>query len=342
MFRRLRYFLVLFFFCLTFLEVNAQIASDSTWKRSDFIANTNDYFSIKLDAHNEADRLELSTDRDYSLRPNTDIRNKLSFNYKWLTLGLSFKIENLYGNNDNTKGETETSGFNFALNFDRWTANFDHTAHTGYYVENSIEIDPSLPPGEIILLPDFKSRSTRLSLAYLTNTKFSLKSLTSLTERQLKSSGSFLPFIRMNLFATEHGEDNVAGVASTSNFQTNVGLMYTHKFVVMRNYYVAGSASFGYGNLWYQTNNQDLNTSLSGTTGMYSYHYGVTMGYNADRFFVGALFNHVGNNYNQKQELDFSTTRNSFQIFIGYRFRVPKFLRKPLDFVDETKSKIIN
>ena len=319
-----------------------QTARDTTWKRSDFIANTNDYFSLKLDAHNETNRLQFSADNYYDIRPNTDVRNRLSFNYKWLTVGVSFRIKSFFGNDDKTKGDTETSSINFALNFDRWAVNFNHTNQTGYYLANSSDVDPMITSDDFILFPDFNTRSTRLFATYLTNTKFSLKSLTSLTERQLKSNGTFLPYMRMNYFQTKHGENDVLDFNGTSNFQANFGMIYTHQFLIFNNFYVAGAASIGGGSLWYNTKENGTSLPSSGATWMYSYHYGLRSGYNGDRFFVGANYNRVVNGYDNQTQVNISTERNSFEVFIGYRFRVPKFLRKPLDFVDGTKEKVLN
>jgi len=322
-------------------SIHAQTVRDSTWTRSDFIANTDEYFSLKLDAHNERDQLELATDRAIVLRPNTDIRNRLSFNYKWLTLGISFRIPNLYGNDDGRKGDTETSEFRFALNFDRFSVSFNHSDFTGYYIENSQDFDPSLPEGDFIVLPDFNSRSTRLYVNYLTNKRFSLKSLTSLTERQLKSSGSFLPFFKTNYFQTNHGIDTITSLTGSDNFELSLGITYTHKFVIVENFYVAGTGSLGFGNLWYDTRSDDPTKSFSGSTPIVNYQYGISTGYNGNRFFVGALYNQIFNDYSNNDRVTLNTQRNYVEIFIGYRFRVPKFLRKPLDWADDTKQKII-
>jgi len=328
--------------CLVSVTTFAQVAKDTTWKRSDFIADTDEYLSIKLDAHNTSDRIQLVGQNALDIRPNTDVRNKLSVNYKWLTVGFSFRIPNMFGNGDNTKGETKTSGFNFGLNLDRWAVNFQYTKNVGHYLENSRQIDPMIEGNTYILFPDFTTFSYNFSVGYLTNTNFSLKSLTSLTERQLKSSGSFMPYARATYFKTQHPEDGLIDLDRTNNYQAQLGVSYTHKFVLLKNFYVATSGSLGYGAFWYKTINDDLNQTNSGTSGVFGYHYGASTGYNGDRFFVGAIFNHIQNNYPQQNEIDFSTVRNNFEIFIGYRIRVPKFLRKPLNFVDDTKQKIIN
>jgi hypothetical protein len=322
-------------------SIHAQTVRDSTWKRSDFIANTDQYFSLKLDAHNERDQLEFVTERTIVLRPNTDIRNRLSFNYKWLTLGFSFTVPNLYGNDDEQKGNTETSGFRFALNFDRFSVSFNHSDFTGYYIENSRDFDPSLPDGDFIVLPNFNSKSTRFYVNYLTNKRFSLKSLTSLTERQLKSSGSFLPYFRANYFQTSHGTDTVTSLTGSDNFEMSLGITYSHKFVIVQNFYVSGTGSLGFGNLWYDTRSDDPAKAFSGSTPIVNYQYGISTGYNGNRFFVGALYNRIFNEYRDNDRVTFNTQRNYAEIFIGYRFRVPKFLRKPLDWADDTKQKII-
>lgn len=317
------------------------VATDTTWKRSDFIADTDEYLSFKINGFNEVDRLQIVSNNYFDLRPNTDVRNRLSVNYKWLTVGFSFRVPTLFGNDDLTKGETETSGFSTAVNLDKWSFSLDYNKNIGYYLENSENFPPQPSRNDYILFPDFTTNTFRLDIGYLTNTNFSLKSLTSLTERQLRSSGSFIPFVRLSYFNTLIDQTDLLSWERTDNYQVIGGIAYSHKFVFYENFYVGAVASIGYGMITStisELNNMNRNSSNQ----MFAYSYGMNAGYNAKRFFVGAVFNHNSQDYINPGEIDLSIRRNGFEIFVGYRFRVPKFLRKPLHFVDETKEKIIN
>ena len=330
----------LFCFSIVKISVHAQVAKDTTWKRSAYIEGTDDYLSIKLNGFNDTDRIQFGGVNYYDLRPNTDVRNRLSVNYKWLTVGFSFKIPTLFGNDDNSKGETESAGFSTAINLDKWSFNFDYNDNKGYYLANSDDF-PLVPSvNDFILFPDFRTKNVRLDISYLTNANFSLKALTSLTERQLKSSGSFIPFLRLGYFNTIQENTDQLPFKRTNNYQGILGIAYNHKFVFYENFYVGGVASAGYGvvrsdiDITQRSAKQVTNT-------LFTYSYGVNLGYNAKRFFAGAVMNYGQYNYQNVGEIDLSAQRNSFEIFIGYRFRVPRFLRKPLNFVDETKEKIL-
>lgn len=335
-----RFLTMCFLLFISYVLCYGQVARDTTWKRSDYIANTDEYLSVKINGYNDTDRLRLTSDNYLDIRPNTDVRNRISVNYKWLTLGFSFKVPTLFGNDDQTKGDTKTSGFSTAVNLDRWSFGFDFDRNVGYYLENSKNYLPNPSANDFITFPDFTTNTYRLNIGYLTNTRFSLKALTSLTERQLQSSGSFIPFLRFTLFTTDHQDLELINFDSSTNFQVSTGLSYNYKLILFENFYVGGVGSVGGG--WINSRfDSDTVLTRSSNNSLLSYAYGVNFGYNAKRFFFGGLFKSSSTSYSTINDIDINTRINSFEIFLGYRFWVPKFLRKPLNWADDTKNRII-
>ena len=141
-----------------------------------------------------------------------------------MTVGLSFKIPTLFGNDDTSKGETTTRSFSKALNFDKWSFSFDYNRYKGHYLANSATGAPIPSNQDYVLFPNFIATNTRLDIAYLTNSIFSLKALTSLTERQLKSSGSFIPFLRLVYFTTQNEPNDLIVYDKTRNYQGLLGI----------------------------------------------------------------------------------------------------------------------
>ena len=85
--------------------LEAQVTKDTTWNRSEFVEDTDEFLSLKLNANNDIDRILIDGDQNFTIKPNATIRNNFSLNYKWLTVGVTFDIPNLYGV-DEAKGQT--------------------------------------------------------------------------------------------------------------------------------------------------------------------------------------------------------------------------------------------
>jgi hypothetical protein len=319
-----------------------QVTKDTTWKRSDFVENTDDFLSLKLNANNDVDRITISGFNDFIIRPNANIRNNLSLNYKWLTLGFTFVVPGLYGNNDEEKGKTKTNDFRLALNTDRWSFSYHFKLNEGYYIESPGSF--VVPPGqEYILLPNVNTYFHRVYVGYILNSNFSLKSLITFTERMLQNSGSFIPFFKFTYFHLDV-EDGSVVEERAHNHETILGTSYTHKFTFKKYWYAAviGSAGIGY----LRSDIKELapvNEEVKiFNSAMMATQIGGAFGYNGNRVFGGINYNHFTNEaLKQGDFYALDDKRNVWEVFIGYRIRTPKFLRKPLNWADEQKEKVI-
>ena len=335
--------LLFFLFLLSpYSILEAQVTKDTTWNRSEFVEDTDEYLSLKLNANNDIDRILIDGDQNFTIKPNATVRNNFSLNYKWLTVGVTFDIPNLYGL-DEAKGQTKTNDFRLSLNPDKWSFTYHYKRNIGYYLENSRDF---LPPGsnEYILFPNLKTRFHRFYIGHIVNSKFSLKSLTTFTERQLQNSGSFIPFIRMTYFNLDI-DNPTFGKENADNFEAVIGTSYSHKFILKKYFYAAVVGSIGYGYL--SSNISDLSIIARDSKTNYSSdiiatQIGGSAGYNGPRFFAGLNFNSFNNtSAGSGDSYTLDTRRSVWEVFIGYRVRIPKFLRKPLNWADEQKEKVI-
>lgn len=339
----MRFLFLLFFILLSHTVLQAQVTKDTTWNRSEFVEGTDDFISIKLNANNDIDRIVIDGDQNFALSPNASVRNNLSFNYKWLTVGFTFVIPNLYGTDDK-KGKTDTRTFRLSLNLDKWVADYNYKRNQGYFLENSADF---LPPGsqEYITFPNLSTRFHRLYVGHIINSKFSLKSLTTFTERQLQNSGSFIPFMRLTFFDFRIDNPNIAN-ESANNFEAILGMSYTHKFVFKRDFYAAVVGSLGYGYLHSDIDDLSIinsNEKVNYNSDLLATQIGGSVGYNGQRFFSGINLNSFNSSAIKSGEsYALNTQRNVWEIFVGYRIRTPKFLRKPLNWADAQKKKVID
>jgi hypothetical protein len=62
---------------------------------------------------------------------------------------------------------------------------------------------------------------------------------------------------------------------------------------------------------------------------------GVSVGYNGERIYFGGEYNYDGHSEKYDNE-DFSLqpVKNNFHLFFGYRFKAPKQLRKPVEYIE--------
>lgn len=333
---------ILLLFTLFCTRAYAQVTKDTLWNRSEFIEDTDEFLSIKLNANNDIDRIVIDGDRAFAIRPNAEVRNNISVNYKWLTAGFTFVLPSLYDNDNNDKGKTETTDFRLAFNPDKWSVSYHYKMNKGYYLENSEDFMP--PPDQpYILFPNLKTHFHRLYIGHIINSKFSLKSLVTFTERQLQNSGSFIPFFRFTYFNLDINNE-VIGEEKAHNYEAIIGTSYTHKFIFKEYFYAAVVGSIGYGYLNSDIDDLSLsrNSNASFNSSMIATQIGGSLGYNGERFFAGTNFNRFSNS-SQKDGDSYTldTKRQVWEIFIGYRIRTPKFLRKPLKWADEQKEKVI-
>jgi Domain of unknown function (DUF4421) len=75
------------------------------------------------------------------------------------------------------------------------------------------------------------------------------------------------------------------------------------------------------------------------TNGILRLEGGLALGYNSERFFAGMQIISSSGSYNQGKESNVVEDNHlTYQIFTGYRFHAPRFLKNALDKADEKKG----
>lgn len=321
-----------------FLLINAfpSIAQDAdSVRRAQYIQDETDYMALKLGVTNNTDFFSLnSSGTNFTLYPNTELKTKLFFAYRFVQFSLSFAPGFLPGNNDEAdKGKSKIFSFGTSVNLDHWIQRLSFDKISGFYVENA---DYAMQGQKYILFPDLRYLNISGNTAYRFNPNFSFLALESQTERQLKSAGSFMPILSYRYYGIDD-RTQLTGANSTqksSNFETNLSVGYFYTYVINRKLYFSAGAAAGAGMIWTKLHTRtpqgeitsNMNNPIFRTEAMAS------LGYDSDRFFTGIQA--MGNYERYDQNHSAAIIKHqavTAQVFVGYRFNAPKFLKKTVE-----------
>jgi len=338
----LKVLLLTLFFCYPFVFIG-QIDSISKPKEIntlDFIENLNQQVNIKLDVDSDYERFDQKgSNFEYDIRPNIALKSKLSFSYKFISFGITYLPKFIPGNNDDEqKGKTKVFGIGLNLNLKHWIQDLKYSDVKGFYLYNSGDFNLNID-SKYLLLPDFNVKSFQGSTSYKFNPNFSLKAISTQTEIQLKSAGSFIPGIIYSYYSIDNKSDSYEQQSSqkSNSLEVLVTAGYYHNFVLNKNWFFAvglsPSVGINYTDLLTRFPDENVNTSYS--NGVFRVNGKSGLGYNSERFFGGAEISGYKSFRNENNStVTIATTGVAYQIFIGYRFRAPKFLKNITETVE--------
>ena len=339
---KILYIIIAVFYCFSSF---AQIEQDSTAKiKNSFYKSTLDYINLKFDIDSNNERFELNNNTfDYDIRPNVSSVSRLSLNYKFLSFSYSYIPKFIPGNNDDDlKGKTKGKSFGLNLNFNQWVQELKYGHVKGFYIENSGDFENPWIEGTTpyIQFPDLEVTSFSGSTSYKFNSNFSLKAISTQTEIQLKSAGSFIPGLLYSFYIIDNKSSSQSSSQRSETYEilTNFGYYYT--FVLNKNWYasagISPSIGFSYTDLLTRLPQEYVYTHYS--SAVYRINGKGGMGYNPERFFAGfeiSAFRSFKDDTSPAVKL--TTTNNAFQVFLGYRFKAPA---KVKEFVKKIETKI--
>lgn len=317
-----------------------------------YIKDYKNQLNIKFDVSNDVENYFMKFDgNEVDISPNQNIRYALNFNYKFASVrvGLRTPISNI---DKVDKGETYVFRFNVKLLFNKWSHHFEYNYVRGYYIKNSKGLLGDNFQNHI-QFPRLKTYIFSGTTAYKFNNKFSLRAVASQTEIQIKSAGSFMPSINYwiyNITGTHKFINTNSETIERDNyndytgFATVLNIGYYYTFVYKKNWYAHVYTSPGVGVYFYQvktfTPNQNFENNFKSL--VLSMQSGVAIGYNAQKYYFGMEYNNkTTNENNYKGEFQFHTSRNVFHVFVGYRFKAPNLVKKPIDQI-EKKIPLLN
>lgn len=288
-----------------------------------------DYLQIKTDVNADiVSYIVNADDNSFTLSPNERYLFRLSVDYKFLGFSIDFTPSFLPGNKDeNLKGNTKYSRLGTRFNIGRTYNEMIYTKVQGYhFFDGELE--------EYILLPSYKTTSYFLKTNYILGNKYSLRAVKSQTERQIKSTGTFIPTLRLNY--TDHALSSLDAIllgTNTPNGQKKLDIISTvgyHHLWVYKSFFCGGGLDPGLGFSVINAKNQSKKNKVDLILDLGAKF---NIGYNSKRFFTGLEYNY--------EELYFSNNdfitgrnRNDFQLYIGFRFDMPKVIRKPFEWIE--------
>jgi hypothetical protein len=326
-----------------FTQVISEISA-SYEKPSAYIDKVDTIISVKLNVNSEYEQFEVhGSNFYYDIRPNISLSTKISFSYRFISFGIGFKPKIIPGNNDNDmEGKTRTLSFGLNILTSHWMQDLQFGYVTGFYLHNTGDYPPTpdWTKGEdpYIQFPDLKVAVLRGSTGYKLNKNFSLKSISSKTEIQLKSCGSFIPYLVYEYFEIDNQSDdpNQHSSQRTNNFDALASLGYFYTFVIKSKYYASLGLvpGFGFQHTNLLTRLPEENVTTKYTDPLFRLQEKAGIGYNSRKFYTGAELSMAQSSHSQgNTSVQEKATRIFFQVFVGYRFNAPKFLKHETDVV---------
>ncbi len=278
-----------------------------------------------------------TTSNTFILYPNTPNHLQLRMSYKFISFAFQFAPDFLPGNGDEyLRGKTDTFKLGISLSLKKWFFQISYAKVKGYYLYNTDDFNAPADGEPFIQFPDLSYRGFSLNSGFINNPKFSTKSLTSQTERQLKSAGSFIPAIYLRYYIIDDKSSDV-NTQKSNNIEANLGPGYVYNFVVKEKFYfsLALIASLGYLNTKLTTRLPEGDDITHQDNLIFRGDGKIGVGYNGPQFYMGLYANSTLSEYRQENTtvMNFDT-RVFYHLFIGYRIKAPSFVRKQMKVIE--------
>lgn len=314
-----------------------RIFAEDGWieKMSKYIA-----FDVSFNNSYETFKIKDSS-KEIILYPNIATNLSLTVNYRFISFAYQYAPDFLPNNGDeDVKGKTKSFRLGTSFIFSHWFTELSYSKVKGYYLENTDEFITWVNGDPYIQFPDLHYKGFSTVVGYNSNSRFSLKSVTSQTERQLKSAGSFEPVIKLNYYTLNDKSSQTTGgtTQKSNNLECNIGAGYVYTFVIRQNFFTSlgATANIGYLNTVLttrfptgdvQTYQDNLIIRVDGILGL---------GYNGRKIYSGLYTSFSESEYNQENSsVRNYDTRFFYHIFLGIRLNSPDRLQKLMDDVEK-------
>ncbi len=282
----------------------------------------------------------------YILFPNISTNISLGLDYRFISVSYQFAPKFIPGNADNDeRGSTNSKSFGLSFIFRHWLVALSYDNVGGYYLRNTSDLDPTWQKGDpYFKLPKFEYLSYSLDAAYNFNDKLSIRSLTSFTERQLKSAGSFFIALQARHYITDRhttlvdpADTNINNQKSF-NYDMTTGPGYWYTYVYKESFFASIGAEIGLGLIHTKIETEYINRIGYGfqNNPVLQWNGKAAVGYNGRSFFTGFYVNISGFHFEQNKSLvvnhDF---QYYYQFILGIRLASPKWLKNQMAKLDK-------
>jgi hypothetical protein len=281
-----------------------------------FYVNTSNSLQIK----------DRNSDDFFNLEPNKQNRIGASVSFRGITASYSFAPNFMAQNKDNENSKLFTFGLRtfFGKHF---MQTFDLFNEKGFYLsDNSVSI----------YLPKTNNFKIGGATSYIWNENFSFRAITSQDEKQLKSTGSFIPRIiyYYSKFNLKTDLVNPPIDEDYKSFDIAFAPSYYYNLVPTKNMLLSAGVSAGIGLNYSKYEGEDSLTTL-----LTELNFRGSATYDIDNLYLGAHYSYLILNHDADRSSRVEDNIPYFQIFVGYRFKAPKSL---VEFADKLQNKLDN
>lgn len=303
-----------------------------------FIRKFDTLINVKINFNTDFERFIIKSNQyNIDLRPNIAISNRVYFSYRYISFTFGFRLRFLpFNNDDDLQGKTDAWSVGVSMN-SRWIQDLNLGYIKGFYLKNMAGFDVDWIEGKdpYLQFPETIISYLNGQTGYKFNPHFSLKAIHSQSEKQLRNAGSFIPVLSYDFYVFDNeNEANQTSSQQSANLRMILNPGYAYTFVLRKHFYLSIHLSPGIGfqhtQLLTRTTAGDLTNRY--TDAVYRLAERVGIGYQGRRFFAGSevLFSQLSQRVNHSG-MHQSANRTYFQIFAGYRFNAPRFLKKATD-----------
>ncbi|MDG1803667.1 DUF4421 family protein [Flavicella sp.] len=334
-----------FIFLIPFLTIVVncfgQIDSTSVIVEDGYIEKMRDKLAIENSFNNEYEIFKVKTNGvTYEISPNIRTNYRIQLNYKFILAGFQFAPK-LFPNNDDNESKGKTKSFNLKIKFvlTHWFATLQYSNIQGYYLKNSSDFT-NISENNFIQFPDLHYTAYEIETGFIQNSKFSYRSITSHMERQLKSTGSFIPVLKVRNYMLDDQSANI-NTQKSNNLEFTIGPGYAYNFVLKENFYTSVGALVSIGNIHTKLTTRSANdNSITYQNNLLTQWQGkLGLGYNGKKFYSGLFATVSDTNYKQQHTTATNTeTRVFYNLFFGIRINSPKFLKRNVTKIEDKLS----
>jgi len=246
---------------------------------------------------------------DFSLNPNKQNQIGLSAAFRSLVISYAFTPGFLSENRDN--GDSQLRNLNLRAFLGQWMVNFQLYKEKGFFIDI-----PELSINQYF--SDFRTLKIGGATSYIANKNFSYRAIVSQDEKQLKSTGSFMP----NFFAYYTDYDLVGDGFDEHVYSYDLGVApaYYYNYVPVKNLLLSAGVAFGVGANITKSNGTTLTSLLT------ELNFRGSIVYDKNNLYAGAHYSYLVLNHNFDRATYIEDDIPYLQIFIGYRFDAPKIM----------------
>jgi len=278
----------------------------------------------------------------FILSPKETHQFYISLDYSFLYAYYSF-TPHAFNSEDTIKGKSKRSTFTTGFSLKRWSFNFDYQSIRGYYLQNTNEFIPGWSKGDAYLqFPDLKTIQVGGQVGYNFNKRFSVASLTSGKEQQLRTVLTFFPILAywdIKMRDEANTDPQETGNVLTINNDINLLLPVSANIVFAKNFYVSAFAGPIIGINFFKANGYDKQTksiSASGTHMSTGYYVRSSIYDTGKKFFTGLDI--FSRSYGHQQEYEkFIKHSYGIQAYVGTRLKAHGFLQKNVTWLQDNR-----